>query len=146
MSMAESACVLLADPHHAMREGIRGLLGTTFKAVVMVADEVSLFESAARLHNELLVLDLALADGNAVDLVRRLHNCFPAMKMIIVSTHDRLSVSNAVLEAGADAFVAKRTIATDLLPAADAVLAGHRYVSPGVMDHRPGGSPERAVP
>jgi hypothetical protein len=41
MSMAESACVLLADPHHAVREGVRGLLATTFKAVVMVADEVS---------------------------------------------------------------------------------------------------------
>jgi DNA-binding NarL/FixJ family response regulator len=136
MSTAQSGCVLVADPHHAVSEGVRRLLATTFKAVVMVADEVSLFESAARLHNELLVLDLALADGNAIDLVRRLHNCFPAMKMIIVSMHGGSSVSHSVMEAGADGFVAKRAIATDLLPAADAVLAGHRYVSPGVMEHR----------
>ena len=35
-----------------------------------------------------------------------------------------------MLEAGADGFVVKRAIATDLLAAADAVLAGERYVSP----------------
>jgi DNA-binding NarL/FixJ family response regulator len=129
-------CVLVADPHHAVSEGVRTLLATTFPAVVMVADEVSLFESAGRLQSDLAVIDLALARGNAIDLVRRLRTRFPDMKMIIVSVHDRSSVSNSVLEAGADGFVAKRAIATDLLPAADAVLAGHRYVSPGVMEHR----------
>jgi DNA-binding NarL/FixJ family response regulator len=82
------------------------------------------------------VIDLALAEGNAIGLVRRLRATFPHMKMIIVSIHDRSSVSNSVLEAGANGFVAKRAIATDLLPAADAVLAGHRYVSPGVMEYR----------
>jgi DNA-binding NarL/FixJ family response regulator len=132
MSNSESRSVLLADPHHGLSDGVRGLLATTFRSVVMVADEVSLFESAGRLQSDLAVVDLALSRGNALDLIRRLRDRFPAMKMIIVSVHDQSSVSRSVLEAGADGFVVKRAIATDLLAAADAVLAGQRYVSPAI--------------
>jgi two-component system secretion response regulator SsrB len=132
MNNSESRSVLLADPHHGLSDGVRGLLATTFRSVVMVADEVSLFESAGRLQSDLAVVDLALSRGNALDLIRRLRDRFPAMKMIIVSVHDQSSVSRSVLEAGADGFVVKRAIATDLLPAADAVLAGERFVSPAI--------------
>jgi DNA-binding NarL/FixJ family response regulator len=131
MSKAQTQCVLLADPHHALSEGIRGLLATTFKTVVMVADEVSLFENAGRLQSDLTVVDLSLSRGNALDFVRRLRGRFPEMKLIIVSIHDQSALSRSVMEAGANGFVVKRALATDLLAAADAVLAGQRYVSPG---------------
>jgi DNA-binding NarL/FixJ family response regulator len=131
--MSKTDCVLLADPHHGLSEGVRGLLATTFATVVMVADEVSLFESAGRVRSDLAVVDLALSRGNGLDLVRRLRGRFPDMKLIVVSVHDQSSVSRSVMEAGADGFVVKRAMATDLLPATDAVLAGQRYVSPGAM-------------
>jgi DNA-binding NarL/FixJ family response regulator len=37
--------------------------------------------------------------------------------VIVLSVHDEQSVRDAALEAGADAFVLKRAIVTDLLPA-----------------------------
>ena len=51
-------CVLLGDRHHGLSEGIRGLLETTFTAVFMVADAVSLIEGAARLQPKLVVVDV----------------------------------------------------------------------------------------
>jgi DNA-binding NarL/FixJ family response regulator len=123
-------CVLLADRHHGLSEGVRALLATAFEAVVMVADEVSLFESAGRLQNDLAVVDLALSRGNSIELVRRFRDRFPKMKMIVVSVHDQSSVRQSVLEAGADGFVLKRALATDLLTAIDVVLSGQRYGSP----------------
>jgi DNA-binding NarL/FixJ family response regulator len=134
MSRADPNCVLLADPHHGLSEGLRNLLATMFKTVVMVADEVSLFESAGRLQSDLAIVDLALSHGNALDFVRRLRGRFPDMRLIIVSVHDQPSVSRSVVEAGADAFVGKNAIARDLLAAADAVLAGHPYDSLGTHD------------
>src|SRR5262249_35002445 len=91
MSEAETRCVLLADPHHGMSEGMRGLLATAFEAVVMVADEVSLFESAGRLDSHLAIVDLALSRGNVLEMMRRLRSRFPAMKVIAVSVHDQPS-------------------------------------------------------
>jgi DNA-binding NarL/FixJ family response regulator len=63
MNVAQTRCVLLAGAHHALSEGVRRLLSTAFEAIVMVADEVSLFETAARLQSELAVVDLTLARG-----------------------------------------------------------------------------------
>ena len=141
MSKDDVQCVLLADPHHGLSEGIYNLLATTFEAVVMVADEVSLFESARHLQSKLAVVDLGLSRGNGLDLVRRLRMRFPQMKLIIVSIHDQSSVSRSVLESGANGFVVKRAIATDLLAAADAVLCGEQYVSATVTGYRTGDRP-----
>jgi DNA-binding NarL/FixJ family response regulator len=123
MSESDTRCVLLADPHHGVSEGVRGLLATKFDAVVMVADEVSLLEVADRMQIDFAVVDLALSRGNALELVRRLRSRFPRMKIVIVSLHDQPSVSRSVLNAGADGFVVKRAIATELLATIDAVLA-----------------------
>jgi DNA-binding NarL/FixJ family response regulator len=141
MNKASAHCVLLAHLHHGLSEGIRSLLATTFETVVMVSDEASLFESARRLQSDLAVVDLALSRGSGLEMVRELRSRFPTMKLIIVSTHGQSTVSRAVLEAGAHGFVAKRAIATDLLAAADAVLAGQQYVSPEVAEFRTGGVP-----
>jgi DNA-binding NarL/FixJ family response regulator len=136
--MSKADCVLLADSHRGLTDGMRGLLATTFETVVMVADEGSLFESAGRLHNDLAVVDLALSRGNGLELVRRLRGRFPEMKLIIVSTHDQSILSRSVLDAGANGFVVKRALATDLLAAIDAVLAGAEYVSPTAGQNQTG--------
>jgi len=130
MSKHDVRCVLLADRHPGLMEGIRGLLETTFEAIVMVADEVSLIESATQLNVALVVVDLSLTRGKGMEMVRRLRARCPEVKLVIISVLDEPSVSRSVLEAGANGFVLKRAIATDLLDAVDAVLAGQLYVSP----------------
>jgi two-component system secretion response regulator SsrB len=134
----DKGCVLLADRHHGLSEGIRGLLETTFKAVVMVADEASLFETATRLPLALAVVDLSLSQGDGLGLLRRLRSLCPKLKLIAISVHDEVTVSQSALKAGANGFVLKRAIATDLLSAVDAVLLGERYVSPAVLRMTPG--------
>jgi DNA-binding NarL/FixJ family response regulator len=124
-------CVLLADRHHGLTEGLRGLLETHFATVVMVADENSLMESAGRLKPSLAVVDISLTRKEGLQWLHRLRERCPAMKLIVLSVHDEPSVLRAAMEAGADGFVVKRNIATDLLLAVDAVLAGKRYGSPG---------------
>jgi two-component system secretion response regulator SsrB len=130
-------CVLLADRHHGLTEGVRGLLASTFDAVVMVADETSLFESADRIRPTVAVVDLSLVRGENLQWLPRLRARCPGMKLILLSVHDQPSVCRSAMEAGADAFVLKRAIATDLLAAIDAVQAGRPYVSPGTSNTQP---------
>jgi two-component system secretion response regulator SsrB len=121
MSEKLLSCVLLADRHHGLTEGVRGLLETAFGTVVMVADEASLLDGAARLRPDLAVVDLSLARTSGLDWLRTLRQRCPDLKVIVLSVHDEQSVRSAAIEAGADAFVLKRALATDLLPAVDAV-------------------------
>ena len=136
MSAENIKCVLLADRHHGLTEGLRGLLETMFEAVVMVADENSLFESARRLQPTLAVVDLSLARGDSLRSLQRLRAQCPGLKVIVLSVHDEPSVCRAAMEAGADGFVLKRALATELLPAVDVVLAGRRYGFPTVSEKK----------
>ncbi len=117
-------CVLLADRHHGLTEGVRGLLETAFGTVVMVADEASLLEGACRVRPEVAVVDLSLAQESGLDWLRELRRRCPELKVIVVSVHDEQSVRRAAIAAGADAFVLKRDIATDLLSAVERVRGG----------------------
>lgn len=137
MSSAVPKCVLLADRHHGLTEGVRGLLETTFDSVVMVADEASLFDAAARLCPQLAVVDLGLHRGSGLDWLQRLRRVSPGLKVILISVHDEPSVRAEALAAGADGFLPKRLIATDLLPMVDAVLAG----ASGLAATNHGGAP-----
>ena len=121
MPRTSLSCVLLADRHYGVTEGVRGLLATVFGSVVMVADEASLFEGAGRLQPDVAIVDLSLARDSSLDWLQTLRHDCPDIKVIVLSVHDERSVRDAVLKAGADAFVLKRAIATDLLNAVDAV-------------------------
>lgn len=123
-------CVLLADRHHRLSEGVRGLLETAFSKVFLVADHGSLMEGAERLAPALVVVDVSLAQGDVSQLVRSIRERAPAAKVLLLSVHDEPAVVAAAFAAGADGLVLKRAIATDLLPAVDALLADQRYVSP----------------
>jgi two-component system secretion response regulator SsrB len=117
-------CVLLADRHHGFTEGVRGLLETAFGTVVMVAEEASLLEGACRLRPDVAVVDLSLARDSGLGWLRALRQRCPDLKVIVLSVHDEQSVRRAAVEAGADAFVLKRKIVTDLLAAVDLVRRG----------------------
>ena len=122
MPAKERGCALLADRHLGLAEGVRGLLETEFEAVVVVGDEVSLFESVRQLHVAIAVVDLSLRRRDGLGLIRRIRSLFPQLKLIALSIHEEKNAEQATMEAGANGFVLKRSIATDLLPAVDAVL------------------------
>ena len=126
MSDKPLSCVLLADRHHGLSEGVRGLLETEFGSVVMVADEASLVDAAGRLKPDVAVVDLSLARERGLAWLRAVRDRCPTLKIIVLSVHDEQSVRAAAIDAGADAFVIKRAIATDLLAAVESVRGDRR--------------------
>jgi DNA-binding NarL/FixJ family response regulator len=122
-----AACVLIADRHNGLFEGIRGLLETTFGKVFLVTDRSSLVEGAERLKPSMIVMDTSYAAGDLPDLMRELRDRAPKAKVLLLSVHDECTVVAAAIAAGADGLVLKRAISQDLMPAIDALLAGQRY-------------------
>lgn len=118
----DSPCVLVAVRHPLLAEGIRGLLESTFKTVVMVADQHSLVESAGRLMPGLAVIDVPLGSGDLGGLIGRLRARHPTIKVLAITSHDEASAVEATLRAGADGTVLVRNIATDLLPQVAAIF------------------------
>ena len=123
-----ASCLLLADRSQVLLEGLQGLLRLKFESVVTVRDEASLMESARRLLPSLVVLDLNLGD-DGLGVLRRLRRLRPDQRIILLSPYEEAPAAEAAWRAGADGVVLKRSIAEDLMVAADAVLDGRRFCS-----------------
>lgn len=124
MPTSLQSCVLLADRHHGFTEGVRSLLETAFGTVIMVADSASLLEGAGRIQPDVAIVDLSLARDGDLGWLGAVRQRCPRLKVVVLSVHDEESVRRAALQAGADAFVLKRAIATDLLPVIDQLRLG----------------------
>ncbi len=132
MAHTTGSCVLLADRHHGLSEGVRGLLESTFTSVFMVGDEDSLLDGAQRLQPQVVIVDLSFAAGDLDGLIGRVMKRSPASRVLVLTVFDEPSVADRVFRAGAHAVVLKRAIATDLLHAIDETLAGRRFVPSGM--------------
>jgi DNA-binding NarL/FixJ family response regulator len=133
--------VLLADHHLGMLAGIHSLLDALFETLLMVADKRSLLEAVTTLEPDLVVLDLSLPGEGEGNIARRLMECHPDLRLIVLSVHDEPGIAEQLLNAGVAGFVLLRSAATDLLPAVRATLAGGTYVSPAVQQGRDGSKP-----
>lgn len=120
-------CVLVAQGHPRLSEGLRGWLQASFDGVFMVADRASLLEGVHRLQPALVVVDLALAEGRLADLLAHMQQQAPLSRTVLLSDHDDPCADAAALAAGAAAVVHKAALAYELSPAVDAVLAGRRF-------------------
>jgi DNA-binding NarL/FixJ family response regulator len=72
---------------------------------------------AETLHPDLILMDLHLRNEHGLQIIPQLRRMLPHVGIIALSLLDPLGFSAATLQAGADAFVDKMTMASDLLPA-----------------------------
>ena len=128
----KNKCIVLADNHQNMLEGIRGLLEAISETVVMVADKKSLFEAVKKLKPYLAVVDLSLPVHSEINIAQELHKLHPDLKFIILSVHDEATAAQEAMASGASAYVLKRSVDTDLYEAVDQISKGLTYISPSM--------------
>jgi DNA-binding NarL/FixJ family response regulator len=115
---------VVAVAHGGLSEGIRGLLTTAFKSVVMVADEAALVSCVESLRPIVVVLDLGLVHGAGLGEVTRVRAADPEVVLIVLGGDADPGLERAVLAAGATRFLLKRSLGTELMSTVDEVVAG----------------------
>ena len=83
-----------------------------------------LLEEAARLQPNIIVAD-NMPRMNGIDACRELTRMLRRTRIIVLSAEDDAAIKQFVLAAGSFAFIEKRAIGTDLLPAVRAACGGH---------------------
>jgi two-component system, NarL family, response regulator NreC len=117
--------VLLADDDASVRTAVSRLLSPSCDVVGCVADIATLFDAAAELRPDVVVLDFSLPGGlNGIEVCRRLKKMRPESGVVAFTAHDDAELSRRALEAGASSYVWKLQAATDLLVAIQAAAAG----------------------
>lgn len=81
-------------------------------------------EKAAALHPQVVLIDLAMYDLPGLQAIPRLRTLLPEAGIIALTLLDANSYRQAALLAGADDFVPKAALNTELLPAIHRVMSG----------------------
>lgn len=121
--------ILLADDHQLLLEKVASLLEQTFNVVGRVGDGQSLFEAAMRLKPDVIITDISMPILSGIEAVSKLKESGCTSKVVFLTVHTDPDFVLGCLVTGALGYVVKRRMATDLLPAIEAVLAGRRFVT-----------------
>ncbi len=124
--------ILLADDHVAALAQAARVLGEQNEVVATVSNGLEALDAAARLDPDVVVLDISMPGLGGFDAARRFKQTGCRTKLIFLTVWEDPDFLREALELGADAYVVKSRLAADLLRAISQVMAGQRFVSPGL--------------
>lgn len=126
--------VLIADDHVLVRAGVRGLLSGSDR-YRLCGEAADVADCLARLSSsvpDVLLLDIMLPDMSGIDAVARIRAVAPACRIVFLSSQDSRAEVMRALQTGADGFLSKDFVLSELELALDAVCSGRRYLSPRI--------------
>lgn len=145
--------VMLVDDHAVVRTGYRRLLELEpdCEVVAEFAGADAALNVLARSDGQgvdVLVLDLSMPGRSGLDLLRRVTQRWPALRVLVFSMHDSAAMVAQALRAGACGFVTKSSEPEELVQAVRRVAAGATGVLSRDIAHlarQGGGAPHEAL-
>jgi DNA-binding NarL/FixJ family response regulator len=126
--------VLVVEDHQTWRRHVTSALRETRRCEIVgeVGDGLDAVDAALRLQPDLILLDIGLPGLTGIEAARRILAGAPQAKILFLSEHRSREVAEAAIAAGGRGYVLKSDAGRELLPAVEAVLLEHRYVSAGL--------------
>lgn len=105
----EKIRVLIADDHAVMREGLNRLLEgePDLQIVGLAADGQEAVDLAETLLPDVILMDFSMPRLNGVEATRLIHNAHPEIRIIGLSMFEEAERAEALLNAGAVAYLTK---------------------------------------
>jgi len=124
--------ILLADDNQEFLAVETRLLEPEFEVIKTVCDGQAALDEAARLHPDVLVLDLSMPVLGGIEAARSLRAAGSRIKIVVLTVHSDPDYVRAALETGALGYVLKCRLASDLVHGLREALAGRLFVSPTI--------------
>jgi DNA-binding NarL/FixJ family response regulator len=128
--------ILIVDKHPVTREGL--VARVRGAADLEICGEAADIPEAYRLVEDttpdLVLIDIGLSNGDALELVKRIKARNPAVKFLVWSVNGDSLYAERALRAGALGYVSKEESTDTILAAIRRVLTGGIYLSPLMMD------------
>lgn len=122
--------VFLADDHSDFLKAEASLLEPYFELVGTACDGASLVSEVQRLEPDVIVVDVSMPLLNGIEAVQKLTQCGSTAKVVFLTVQTGEQFVDACLAGGAQGYVWKSLMHSELVPAIFAALDNRRYVSP----------------
>ncbi len=126
----QRARILIAEDHADTRELLAQLLAPEYDVVALVGDGQAAVTAATQLAPDLALLDISMPVMNGLMAARHLKQGARAPKVVFITCHSDAAYVNEAARLGAEGYVLKPNLASELVDAIRAVLAGGTYRSP----------------
>jgi DNA-binding NarL/FixJ family response regulator len=126
--------ILAVDDHPLVRDGIAGLVGiqTDMTLVAQAANGRDAIQQFRTHRPDITLMDLQMPEMNGLDALIAIRTEFPEARVIMLTTYEGDVHILRALRAGAQGYLLKNTLHSDLLGTIRAVHAGKRSLSPEV--------------
>ncbi len=126
--------ILSVDDHPLLRSGIGALIAT--QPDMQLVAEAATGAEAVQLHREMnpdvTLMDLQMPDMSGLDAIIAIKSEAPSARIIVLTTYSGDVLAQRALQAGAQAYVLKSLVRTEILNTIRIVHAGERQVQADV--------------
>jgi DNA-binding NarL/FixJ family response regulator len=131
-----SVRVLIVEDFEPFRRLVCATLGNEadLHVICEVSDGLEAVRKAEELQPDLILLDIGLPTLNGIEVARHIRKLVPESRIVFVSQESAADIVEESLRLGALGYVVKTRIASDLLPAVEAVRQGRQFVSSGLAN------------
>jgi RNA polymerase sigma factor (sigma-70 family) len=118
--------IMIVDDQPLMRDGLASLLNLKddIEVVATASDGQEAFEKAARLHPDLVLMDIRMPGVNGVEGTRLIHTHLPDIKVLMLTTFRDSELIFAALNEGASGYLLKDMPTDAIVQAIMTVHAG----------------------
>ena len=115
-----------------MRAAVVGTLEAEYQVIAAVRDGQELLDAESECEPDVIVLDISMPTLSGIEAAHRLKQRGSKAKIIFLTVHDEPEFLQAALDTGADGYVIKSRMASDLRPAVREAMSGRRFISPSL--------------
>ena len=122
--------ILLVDDQNIVRQGIQALLEPRpkLKVVGTAEDGNSAIEQVGILMPDIVLMDIEMPVMNGIIATQKICQQFPKTKVLVLSSHKDLEYVTQAIQAGAEGYLLKNTLAEDLEQAIWSVYRGRSQI------------------
>jgi NarL family two-component system response regulator LiaR len=124
--------ILLVDDHAVVRSGLSKflLINKDFELVAEASDGAEAVQMAG-LHNpDVILMDLMMPGMDGITATREIHQKYPKIKIIALTSFSEQNMVQGALQAGASGYLQKNVTASELGDAIRSAHAGRMTLSP----------------
>ena len=126
--------IIICDDQEIVCEGLNKILGTDpeIKVLNISHNGEEAIQQAQKLHPDLILMDLKMPVMNGIIATRKIHDQFPEIKILVLTTYDDDEWLFDAIRSGASGYLLKDTPRQDLIRAIKGTVSGNTYVDPSL--------------
>jgi DNA-binding NarL/FixJ family response regulator len=130
METTSPITVLIADDHPVMRDGLKFMIerGSDMKVVAEASDGADAIAKFALCRPDVVLMDLQMPRMNGLDAIAKLHDMWPTVPIIVLTTFAGDARASRAIALGATSYLLKSSSNTEIIAALKNAIAGCRVI------------------